>query len=421
VNAAENTAPWLDEIRRVLADGGFPGTPVEWQHLCDEHGADPATVAQDAPAPELAGRIHDAAHLYPAAPWGEVVVRAWAEAWWEARQWQYRERPEITAQIKLLRAGHAGQRDPWVMEDPAEWSAFFREVLGRDMPRNAEHEARLHQLEAAELLTRDMWTNGPDGTSYLHGYDAAELAAERGGISFPKLHELRYLQLIGSPDRVSPPAARGNWQPAYEPWRHGGWYVTNIRYPGGAVGCVSRNYPDGKWRIVCDPRPDAHGKYTFRTRDDAARAERELATASWERVAELAAGLAPATGPGTTPNTTDAPCAACGTVVKAGKGFEIPGIVLPPAVLDSSCSSAIGREQDDPGGAHVAPDGYARHVGPAHHGFPDALTAESLPPGPGAGLRPGDGAAASSGQSAHSTARRLPDQSPRAARGRGRR
>jgi hypothetical protein len=202
-----NTTPWVDEIRRVLADGGFPGTPAECQHMCREHGADPATVARDAPTQELAGRIHDAAHLHPGAPWGEVVARAWAEAWWEARQWQYRERPEITAQVEVLRAGDArqmtltrdetetGPREPWVMEDPAEWRVFFREVFGRDMPQNAEHEARLHQLDAAELLTRDMWTNGPDGTSYLHGFHVGELAAERGGLSFPQLYEQRYLQL----------------------------------------------------------------------------------------------------------------------------------------------------------------------------------------------------------------------------------
>ena len=207
MNAAGSTGPWVDEIRRLVADGGFPGTPAEWQHMCYEHGADPATVARDAPTQELAGRIHDAAHLYPGAPWGEVVVRAWAEAWWEARQWQYRARPEITAQIEVLRAEGArqkppardeaetGRREPWVMEDPVEWRVFFREVFGSDMPRNAEHEARFHQLDAAELLTRDMWTNGPDGTSYLHGFHAGELAAERDGFSFPHLYEQRYLQL----------------------------------------------------------------------------------------------------------------------------------------------------------------------------------------------------------------------------------
>jgi len=60
----------------------------------------------------------------------------------------------------------------------------------------------------------------------------------------------------------------------YSPWRHGGWYVDNVRYPSGAVGCVSRNYPDKKWRIVCDPRGDEAP--TFTNRDAAAAAELEL-------------------------------------------------------------------------------------------------------------------------------------------------
>lgn len=62
------------------------------------------------------------------------------------------------------------------------------------------------------------------------------------------------------------------WTPQYERWRHGGWYVVNTRYPHGGCGCVSRNYQDGKWRIVCD----AHSGLTFTTRDEAARAERQL-------------------------------------------------------------------------------------------------------------------------------------------------
>ena len=61
------------------------------------------------------------------------------------------------------------------------------------------------------------------------------------------------------------------WSPEYEPWRHAGWYVTNVRYPGGAVGCVSRNYPDRRWRIVCSDLD-----VSFATRDAAARAERLL-------------------------------------------------------------------------------------------------------------------------------------------------
>ncbi len=63
-----------------------------------------------------------------------------------------------------------------------------------------------------------------------------------------------------------------DWEPSYEYWRHGGWYVTNIRYPKGGCGCVSSNYPDKKWRIVCG-RPYAE---TFKSRDAAARAEREI-------------------------------------------------------------------------------------------------------------------------------------------------
>ena len=66
----------------------------------------------------------------------------------------------------------------------------------------------------------------------------------------------------------------------YTPWRHGGWYVLNVRYPSGAIACVSRQMPnpvtdkrDGKWRIVCDQRAEDH---TYRTRDEAAGAERDL-------------------------------------------------------------------------------------------------------------------------------------------------
>ena len=65
----------------------------------------------------------------------------------------------------------------------------------------------------------------------------------------------------------------------YSKWRHGGWYVDNVRYPSGACGCVSNNYPDKKWRIVCDDRRGelgAEGDFTFPSRDAAAKAEQEL-------------------------------------------------------------------------------------------------------------------------------------------------
>ncbi|MBB4200751.1 hypothetical protein GGD83_004580 [Rhodoblastus sphagnicola] len=66
----------------------------------------------------------------------------------------------------------------------------------------------------------------------------------------------------------------------YSRWRHGGWYVGNVRYPSGACGCVSRNYVDRKWRIACDPRP-FETQPTFRTRDAAALGE-------WHLIQEIA-------------------------------------------------------------------------------------------------------------------------------------
>lgn len=62
----------------------------------------------------------------------------------------------------------------------------------------------------------------------------------------------------------------------YSPWRHGGWYVHDVRDPSGACGCVSRNYQDRKWRIVCDPRLFGE-RPTFKTRDEAAEAAWHLA------------------------------------------------------------------------------------------------------------------------------------------------
>ncbi len=77
------------------------------------------------------------------------------------------------------------------------------------------------------------------------------------------------------------------WQPQYSRWRHGGWYVDNVHYPH-AVGCVSRNYPDRKWRIVCDER---EGDHVYRTRDAAARAEREIARAESAEHADHGVGM----------------------------------------------------------------------------------------------------------------------------------
>lgn len=76
-----------------------------------------------------------------------------------------------------------------------------------------------------------------------------------------------------------------NFVPIYSRWRHGGWYVSNVVYPGGACGCVSNNYDDKKWRIVCDPRRDKLGEkgdFTFPSRHAAACAELVLAQSEQE-------------------------------------------------------------------------------------------------------------------------------------------
>lgn len=87
-----------------------------------------------------------------------------------------------------------------------------------------------------------------------------------------------------------------SWSPSYFAWRHGGWYVTNVSYPTGASGCVSNNYADGKWRIVCDPRRDGlnePGDFTFATRDEAAKAERELVRIEAQAIQAKLAGSEP--------------------------------------------------------------------------------------------------------------------------------
>lgn len=68
-----------------------------------------------------------------------------------------------------------------------------------------------------------------------------------------------------------------DWQPKFARWRHGGYYVTNVRYPSGGCGCVSNNFPDRLWRIMTHTDGP-----TFRSRDAAARAERDYAASLTE-------------------------------------------------------------------------------------------------------------------------------------------
>ena len=51
--------------------------------------------------------------------------------------------------------------------------------------------------------------------------------------------------------------------------------MTDVRYPSGAVGCVSNKYEDGRWRVVCQQEP----KPSFATRREAADAEQAIVEA----------------------------------------------------------------------------------------------------------------------------------------------
>lgn len=137
------------------------------------------------------------------------------------------------------------------------------------------------------------------------------------------------------------------WQPQYSPWRHGGWYVDNVRYPSGAVGCVSRNYADRKWRIACDDRPDAFERFTYPNRDAAARAEYELAQAAHaERLRTLAAKVYGIGHSDNRPNHRDASCAACGGGVRAGTGLEVLGVARCFTVyLHNTCAARVAEAQ----------------------------------------------------------------------------
>lgn len=82
-------------------------------------------------------------------------------------------------------------------------------------------------------------------------------------------------------------SAAAQWKPTYSRWRHGGWY-TNVRYPSGASGCVSNNFADKKWRIVCDSR---QGNHTYETRYADAMAELEIALAEHIALEPWLAGI----------------------------------------------------------------------------------------------------------------------------------
>ena len=138
-----------------------------------------------------------------------------------------------------------------------------------------------------EHVRVDLLTHGASPLHYdafmraitSHGYITCDLQGRAGLTSYGRAY-LTALTRTLEPF-VEAPGLK-DWAPVYTKWRHGGWYVVNVPYPSGAAGCVSRQYPDGRWRIVCDERRSdigAHGDFTFPNRDAAARAEHALAIA----------------------------------------------------------------------------------------------------------------------------------------------
>jgi hypothetical protein len=175
---------------------------------------------------------------------GQIVMQALADAWWAERDRQYRNRPEVLAEIERLRA-EVGQRnaaqdayfeslerrieagspqaqaalnealthdaletdppEPTAKEDPSEWRAFFREVLDRDMPQNAAYEAETYRIDAA--APPDVHGRAAEyyEANYPMGFDYSELVAERQGLTFEQLSAQRYRELHAS--RAVPGAA----------------------------------------------------------------------------------------------------------------------------------------------------------------------------------------------------------------------
>lgn len=135
----------------------------------------------------------------------------------------------------------------------------------------------LRQAHRAEV-NNALYANSPDALAFL----ARPLPSTEALLDYPELFERfpKAASKVRVKDRQMPDfKPPQDWEPAFSRWRHGGWYVNNVRYPSGAVGCVSNNYQDKKWRIACDDRRlnlGEPGDFTFSSRDAAARAESAL-------------------------------------------------------------------------------------------------------------------------------------------------
>lgn len=166
----------------------------------------------------------------------------------------------------------------------ARTSLLPAEQARRDLALAVFRERRMDCHIAAAALNKR--------TALLAGM--AEHFVEMGLVE-DRTNGLRYARNLADPESDL----------SYSKWRHGGWYVHGVRYPSGGCGCVSNNYPDGKWRIACDDRRKelgGEGDFTFGSRAMAARAEQQLALEEWatylqDRAIEEAQGVQDAERP----------------------------------------------------------------------------------------------------------------------------
>jgi hypothetical protein len=183
-------------------------------------------------------------HYHP--PWGQLVIQAQAGDWWAKRDRLYTHRPEVLDEIREREEEIRRDRDedsrrehglhgqiergipgaqralnaeltrqavetdpprPSAKEDPREWEAFAREVLGRDMPQNAAYEAENYRIDAAAPPDVGGMAAAYYEVNYPRGYDDGELEEEREGLRWEQLYQRRYEELQASATAGGTPAA----------------------------------------------------------------------------------------------------------------------------------------------------------------------------------------------------------------------
>lgn len=201
------------------------------------------------------------------------------------------------------------ERDGWIMPDGAgvDYAGFAQLTFEPETISTADPDGLIRsRVAAAEVLFKgtDFGYAYTDAEDWIEHQDAllrscyANVDEQRVTLVFKVKFKAGSAGWITSTvfNLSDALATDEGWKPTYSDWRHGGSYVTNVKDPNGSIGCVSDQYADGKWRIVCDPRRDGlnePGDFTFASRDAAARGQRGLVR---EQAQDLQAWLAGQSG-----------------------------------------------------------------------------------------------------------------------------